>query len=115
MSLAGLFGRGTVGATDLRAPREVALVKRTIVASAVVAAVVSLMTALPAAPVHGAPATTRHALIVLAFLTLWTALGYFDWARSAALTIGGLYWHFVDIVWLFIFATLYLSPYVLAR
>jgi cytochrome c oxidase subunit 3 len=54
-------------------------------------------------------------LIVLAFLTLWTALGYFDRARSAALTIGGLYWHFVDIVWLFIFATLYLSPYVLAR
>ncbi|WP_200828797.1 cytochrome c oxidase subunit 3, partial [Caballeronia choica] len=29
------------------------------------------------------------------------------------LTIGGLYWHFVDVVWLFIFTTLYLSPYVL--
>ncbi|SAL01221.1 cytochrome c oxidase subunit I [Caballeronia pedi] len=54
-------------------------------------------------------------LVVLAFLGLWTGLGYFDWARSAALTIGGLYWHFVDVVWLFIFATLYLSPYVLAR
>ena len=54
-------------------------------------------------------------LVVLAFLLLWTALGYFDRGASAALTIGGLYWHFVDVVWLFIFATLYLSPYVLAR
>jgi cytochrome c oxidase subunit 3 len=24
-----------------------------------------------------------------------------------------MYWHFVDIVWLFIFTTLYISPYVL--
>ncbi|SIT45481.1 membrane hypothetical protein [Paraburkholderia piptadeniae] len=33
--------------------------------------------------------------------------------RCLALTIGGLYWHFVDLVWLFIFTTIYLSPYVL--
>lgn len=52
-------------------------------------------------------------LVVLAFLLLWTVLGYFDNRRSAALRIGGLYWHFVDVVWLFIFATLYLSPYAL--
>jgi cytochrome c oxidase subunit 3 len=43
---------------------------------------------------------------------LWTALGYFDEKRCAALTIGGLYWHFVDVVWLFIFSTLYLTPYL---
>ena len=42
-------------------------------------------------------------LIVLLLLLLWTALGYFDERRCAALTIGGLYWHFVDVVWLFIF------------
>jgi cytochrome c oxidase subunit 3 len=54
-------------------------------------------------------------LIVLAFLMLWTALGYFDSGRNAALRIGGLYWHFVDVVWLLIFSTLYLSPYVLRR
>lgn len=54
-------------------------------------------------------------LVVLAFLLLWTALGYFDAKRSAALRIGGLYWHFVDVVWLFIFSTLYLSPYALRR
>jgi cytochrome c oxidase subunit 3 len=52
-------------------------------------------------------------LVVLALLLLWTALGYFDEKRCLALTIGGLYWHFVDLVWLFIFSTIYLSPYVL--
>ena len=51
-------------------------------------------------------------LIVLLILLLWTALGYFDDRRYAAVTIGGLYWHFVDVVWLFVFATLYLSPYL---
>ncbi|HEX3382786.1 MAG TPA: cytochrome c oxidase subunit 3 [Paraburkholderia sp.] len=52
-------------------------------------------------------------LVVLTLLLLWTALGYFDEKRCLALTIGGLYWHFVDLVWLFIFSTLYLSPYLL--
>ncbi|MDR6411654.1 cytochrome c oxidase subunit 3 [Paraburkholderia terricola] len=51
-------------------------------------------------------------IVVLLFLLLWTALGYFDEQRCAALTIGGLYWHFVDVVWLFIFSTLYLTPYL---
>ncbi len=55
-----------------------------------------------------------HVLVGLAILILlgtWTALGYFDERRRAALTIGGLYWHFVDVVWLFIFTTIYLTPY----
>ncbi|CAD6527754.1 heme-copper oxidase subunit III [Paraburkholderia sabiae] len=52
-------------------------------------------------------------LVVLSLLLLWTALGFFDDKRCLALTIGGLYWHFVDLVWLFIFTTIYLSPYVL--
>lgn len=51
-------------------------------------------------------------IVVLLLLLLWTALGYFDEKRCAALTIGGLYWHFVDVVWLFIFSTLYLTPYL---
>ncbi|MFM0339821.1 cytochrome c oxidase subunit 3 [Paraburkholderia fungorum] len=57
-----------------------------------------------------------HVIIGLAVLILllgWTASGYFDRDRHEALTIGGLYWHFVDAVWLFIFATLFISPYVL--
>lgn len=52
-------------------------------------------------------------LIVLLLLMLWTALGYFDDERHTPLSIGGLYWHFVDVVWLFIYTTLYLSPFVL--
>jgi cytochrome c oxidase subunit 3 len=51
-------------------------------------------------------------LVVLAFLLVWTALGYFDERRYAALKIGSLYWHFVDVVWLFIFTTLYLTPFI---
>ena len=50
-------------------------------------------------------------LVVLACLSVWVKLGYFDERRHAALKIGGLYWHFVDVVWLFIFTTLYLTPY----
>jgi cytochrome c oxidase subunit 3 len=52
-------------------------------------------------------------LVVLMILLAWTALGYFDNRRHTVLSIGAMYWHFVDIVWLFIFATLYISPYVL--
>jgi cytochrome c oxidase subunit 3 len=51
-------------------------------------------------------------LIILLLLLLWIGLGYFDHRRYAAVTIGGLYWHFVDVVWLFVFSTLYLFPYL---
>lgn len=52
-------------------------------------------------------------LAVLLFLLLWTALGYFDDRRYVAVKIGGVYWHFVDVVWLFVFTSLYLTPYLL--
>jgi cytochrome c oxidase subunit 3 len=51
-------------------------------------------------------------LVILMALLLWIALGYFDHRRYAAVTIGGLYWHFVDVVWLFVFTTFYLLPYL---
>ena len=50
-------------------------------------------------------------IVVLLLLLVWLSLGYFDDRRHAAVTIGGVYWHFVDVVWLFVFATLYLFPY----
>ena len=50
-------------------------------------------------------------LAVLILLLVWAALGYFNSKRYAAMTIGGAYWHFVDVVWLFVFSTLYLFPY----
>lgn len=49
---------------------------------------------------------------VLLLLLVWMSLGYFDDTRYAAVTIGGVYWHFVDVVWLFVFTTLYIFPYV---
>jgi cytochrome c oxidase subunit 3 len=51
-------------------------------------------------------------LVILMLLLLWMALGYFDHRRYVAVTIGGLYWHFVDVVWVFVFTTLYLTPYL---
>ncbi|HEX5538816.1 MAG TPA: cytochrome c oxidase subunit 3 [Methylophilaceae bacterium] len=51
-------------------------------------------------------------LFILLLLLMWTALGYFDERRHAALTIGGVYWHFVDVVWLLVFTTFYLTPYL---
>ena len=51
-------------------------------------------------------------LIVLAALLLWSALGYFDDRRNAPVTIGAIYWHFVDAVWLAVFFSLYVTPYL---
>jgi cytochrome c oxidase subunit III len=50
-------------------------------------------------------------LMLLAVL-LWSALGLFDKERHAPLSIAALYWHFVDLVWLAIFFTFYLTPYI---
>jgi heme/copper-type cytochrome/quinol oxidase subunit 3 len=35
-------------------------------------------------------------------------MGKIDSKRSLAVEIGGLYWHFVDIVWVVIFTLVYL-------
>ncbi|MFM0418806.1 cytochrome c oxidase subunit I [Paraburkholderia aromaticivorans] len=50
-------------------------------------------------------------LVILVLLAIWIALGYFDEERNAPMRIGGLYWHFVDVVWLFIFTSLYVTPF----
>ncbi|WP_028462248.1 cytochrome c oxidase subunit 3 [Nitrosomonas cryotolerans] len=51
-------------------------------------------------------------LAILFLLLVWISLNYFNDKRYAAVTIGGAYWHFVDVVWLFVFASLYLFPYL---
>ncbi len=51
-------------------------------------------------------------LAVLAALFAWTALDYFSPRRRLTVSAGVLYWHFVDIVWLFVFATYYITPYL---
>ncbi|WP_244851159.1 cytochrome c oxidase subunit I [Caballeronia sp. SL2Y3] len=50
-------------------------------------------------------------IVILVLLAVWIALGYFDEERNAPMRIGGLYWHFVDVVWLFIFTSLYVTPF----
>lgn len=47
---------------------------------------------------------------VLATVTLWSGLGYFNHVRYAPIHIGALYWHFVDAVWLAVFFTFYITP-----
>jgi cytochrome c oxidase subunit III len=51
-------------------------------------------------------------LLILAALFLWTALDYFSPRRRLVVSAGVLYWHFVDAVWLFVFATYYITPYL---
>ena len=51
-------------------------------------------------------------VLILAAILLWTALDYFSPRRRLSVSAGVLYWHFVDIVWLFVFATYYLTPYL---
>ena len=51
-------------------------------------------------------------LLVLAALFAWTALDYFSPRRRLTVSAGVLYWHFVDIIWLFVFTTYYVTPYL---
>ncbi len=59
--------------------------------------------------------TALHALhvligiVVLGFL-LWRMLaGHYGARRSDPVEVGTMYWHFVDVVWVFVFSSLYLS------
>jgi cytochrome c oxidase subunit III len=51
-------------------------------------------------------------VLILAAIFLWTALDYFSPRRRLSVSAGVLYWHFVDAVWLFVFTTYYLTPYL---
>jgi heme/copper-type cytochrome/quinol oxidase subunit 3 len=51
-------------------------------------------------------------LAVLAAIFLWTSLDYFSPRRRLVVSAGVLYWHFVDVVWIFVFGTYYITPYL---
>jgi len=51
-------------------------------------------------------------LLILGTLTVWSLLRYFDRERNAPVSIGAIYWHFVDVVWLVVFFSLYITPYL---
>jgi cytochrome c oxidase subunit III len=49
-------------------------------------------------------------LVMLAALAAWTAAGRIGVEQRERVSIAALYWHFVDAVWLAVFATFYLVP-----
>lgn len=50
---------------------------------------------------------------ILAAVFGWSAAGYFNVRRHAPVSISAVYWHFVDAVWLCVFFTFYVSPYLM--
>ena len=53
-------------------------------------------------------------LVILAVVFGWSAVGDFTPRRHEPVVISSAYWHFVDGVWLVVFATFYIAPYLLA-
>lgn len=49
-------------------------------------------------------------ILALAGLFAWSVLGCFNSRRYAHVHIVAVYWHFVDVVWLAIFFTFYITP-----
>ncbi|HEU4552250.1 MAG TPA: heme-copper oxidase subunit III [Chitinophaga sp.] len=52
-------------------------------------------------------------LVLLAIIATMAFLGDFDRRRSSsAISTIGMYWHFVDVVWLFVFTIIYVLPHL---
>ena len=51
-------------------------------------------------------------LLILAALFGWTAFDFFSPRRRFTVSGGIFYWHFVDAIWLCVFTTYYLTPYL---
>lgn len=51
-------------------------------------------------------------LIILGIVLYLAVLGDFDSPRSSVINSVGIYWHFVDIVWIVVFVLVYVLPHV---
>jgi heme/copper-type cytochrome/quinol oxidase subunit 3 len=51
-------------------------------------------------------------LIIISIVTGLAFLGDFDIDESSVIRTVGIYWHFVDIVWVFVFLVIYVVPYL---
>jgi heme/copper-type cytochrome/quinol oxidase subunit 3 len=49
-------------------------------------------------------------LILISVLLTMTVLGDFDKGNSTVIQTVGIYWHFVDIVWIIVFIVIYVLP-----
>jgi cytochrome c oxidase subunit III len=54
-------------------------------------------------------------VLMLLAVTIWAGLGEFDRNRRDPVSIAAFYWHFVDVVWICVFTTIYLTPYLFHR
>lgn len=51
-------------------------------------------------------------MLMLVMLFVWTLLGYFGVRRHSTVAIAVMYWHFVTVVWVAVFLTFYVSPFL---
>lgn len=51
-------------------------------------------------------------LAMLIAVLVWCWRGYFGPHRHSFVSIAAIYWHFVDVVWLAVFFTFYVTPYL---
>lgn len=51
-------------------------------------------------------------IVIIAAVLLWSLLGYFGSARHVPITVAAVYWYFVAVIWLGVFFTLYITPYL---
>jgi cytochrome c oxidase subunit III len=51
-------------------------------------------------------------VIMLSVVFVWSAMGLFNPRRHAPVSVAATYWHFVDAVWLAVFFTFYVTPYL---
>ncbi|HSJ47027.1 MAG TPA: cytochrome c oxidase subunit 3 [Euzebyales bacterium] len=54
-------------------------------------------------------------LLMLAFAYVALRRGRYRADSHEGLKVTGMYWHFVDVVWVFVFPTLYFVPHLLAK
>jgi cytochrome c oxidase subunit III len=52
-------------------------------------------------------------VLMLAAVFGWSLMGYFSPRHHARVSVAAIYWHFVDAVWLCVFFTFYLSPWLM--
>ena len=51
-------------------------------------------------------------VLILSVVLAWSFAGYFTPRRHVHVTVSSIYWHFVDVVWLFVFSTFFIVPYL---
>jgi len=50
--------------------------------------------------------------LMLTMLFIWGCFGYFGARRHSTVSIGVMYWHFVTAVWIAVFLTFYVTPFL---